>query len=166
MLFRSSNLNYDPLQIEQLTLFLRKTGVNYIQFRPVVDHPEMFSAVDLGFLKKYETRDFSVNLSGMVENIERGNSGLPCLAHSLSTVICADGGVYICGRLNQYETWEPLGDLTLESFHQIWTGAKRREQVGILSQPDFCRSNCPQCRMTKYNRLLSDVEKIKTRNFI
>ncbi|MFH1140017.1 MAG: radical SAM protein [Pseudomonadota bacterium] len=161
-----SNLNDDLLEIEQLVLFLRKIGVNYIQFRPVVDHPELFSAADPGFLKKYETREFSVNLSGMVDNIERGNSGLPCLAHSLSTVICADGGVFICGRLNQYETWEPLGNLNQESFNQIWTGPKRREQVGILYQPDFCRSNCPQCRMTKYNRLLSDVEKIKTRNFI
>ena len=161
-----SNLNDDLFKIEQLVLFLRKIGVNYIQFRPVVDHPELFSSVDPGFLKKYETRDFSVNPAAMTDNLERGNAGLPCLAHSLSTVICADGGVYICGRLNQYENWEPIGDLTRESFNSIWTGRKRREQVGLLSQAEFCRANCPQCRMTKYNRLLSDVEKIKTRNFI
>lgn len=161
-----TNRNDDLTKLEQLVLFLRKIGASYIHFRPVVDHPELFSAARLDFLKKYETKDFSVNISAMIDNRETGNNGLPCLAHSLSTVITADGGVYLCGRLNRYESWERIGILTRQSFHEIWTGEKRREQVRLVSNAEFCRNHCPQCRMTKYNRLLADVQRIKTRNFI
>ena len=161
-----TNRNDDLTRLEQLVLFLRKIGASYIQFRPVVDHPELFSAVRLDFLKKYETREFSVNISAMTDNLETGNNGLPCLAHSLSTVIAADGGIYLCGRLNRYESWDRIGKLTDQSFHEIWTGEKRREQVSLVSKAEFCRNHCPQCRMTKYNRLLADVQRIKTRNFI
>ena len=161
-----TNGNDDPVRLEQLVLFLRQIGVSYIHFRPVVDHPEMVSTTDLGFLKKYETESFSINIAAMTENKDMGNSGLPCLAHSLSTVITADGSVFLCGRLNAFESWEALGNLNDHSFHRIWTGEKRRAQVSLVSQADFCRNNCPQCRMTKYNRLLTDVDKIKTVNFI
>jgi len=161
-----TNRNDDPVQMEQLVRFLRKIGVNYFHIRPVVDHPELTSRTDLDFLKKYETRGFSVNISALTDNREAGNWGLPCLAHSLSTVITADGGVYLCGRLNIHESWEPLGNIHSQSFHEIWTGDKRRAQVRLVSEADFCKTHCPQCRMTKYNRLLSEVDRIRTRNFI
>lgn len=161
-----TNRNDDLGALEQLVLFLRKIGASYIHFRPVVDHPELVSHTRLDFLKKYETADFSVNISAMNDNSEAGNGGLPCTAHSLSTVITAEGSVFLCGRLNMYESWEPVGNLHQQTFNQIWTSEERRRQVGLVSQADFCRHHCPQCRMTKYNRLLSDIEKIKTRNFI
>ena len=161
-----TNRNDDAVLLEQLVLYLRSIGVAYIQFRPVVDHPHLSSNVDLGFLKKHETRDFSVNLSAMIDNMETGNRSLPCLAHSLSTVICADGSVFLCGRLNTLDSWSPIGNIRETTFHRIWTGQTRQQQVSLVSQGDFCSVHCPQCRMTKYNRLLSDVERIKTRNFI
>lgn len=161
-----TNRNDELVRLEQLVRFLRKIGAGYIHFRPVVDHPKLVSSANLCFLKKYETESFSVNISAMTDNKERGNSGLPCMAHSLSTVITADGGVYLCGRLNSFDSWEPLGNLHRQSFHEIWMGETRRRQVSLVSEAEFCRTHCPQCRMTKYNRLLSDAERIKTRNFI
>ena len=161
-----TNRNDDLGRLEQLVLFLRKIGAGYIHFRPVIDHPELASEADLGFLKKYETEAFSVNLGAMTDNRDSGNRGLPCLAHSLSTVITADGGVYLCGRLNMYDSWSPLGNLHESNFYDIWTGQIRREQVKMVSRGDFCRTYCPQCRMTKYNRLLTDMDRLKTRNFI
>ena len=161
-----TNRNDDLVDLEQLVLFLRKIGIQYIQIRPVVDHPELTSRKNLEFLKKFETDIFSVNLSGMNDNQEAGNHGLPCLAHSLSTVIAADGSVYLCGRLNNFQSWEPLGNIHDQTFHEIWRGPKRRDQVRTVYEADFCRRYCPQCRMTKYNRLLNDMERIKTRNFI
>ncbi|MFH1090807.1 MAG: SPASM domain-containing protein, partial [Pseudomonadota bacterium] len=161
-----TNLNDDLVQFEQLVKFLRKIGASYIHVRPVVDHPELLSTAGIGFLKKYETRDFSVNIAAITDNQEAGNSGLPCLAHSLSTVVTADGGVYLCGRLNQFENWQPLGNLHQRTFNKIWSGQERRDQVRLVSQPEFCLDNCPQCRMTKYNRLLYGADQIRTRNFI
>ena len=161
-----SNRNDDPVKLEQLVIFLRKRGIHYVHFRPVVDHPELTSSANLDFLKKYEIEHFSVNTAAMIENSESGNNGLPCLAHSLSSVITADGSVFLCGRLNSSESWPALGNLHSRPFHEIWIGDERRRQVGLASSPEFCRANCPQCRMTKYNRILTDLERIKTRNFI
>ncbi|MBU2547893.1 MAG: radical SAM protein, partial [Proteobacteria bacterium] len=161
-----TNRNDDPVKLEQLVLFLRKIGLNYIHIRPVVDHPKLRSSADLDFLKKYETTSFSVNLSAMADNRESGNLGLPCLAHSLSAVITADGGIYLCGRLNSNASWEPVGNILEQSFFEVWTGDRRRRQVSLVSEPEFCRRHCPQCRMTKYNRLLNDMERVQTRNFI
>ena len=160
------NQNDDPAQLEALVRLLRKIGVSYIHFRPVVDHPEMDSARDLCFLKKYETENFAVMTGAMVENRAEGNNNLPCLAHSLSSVVTADGSVFICGRLNIYDFWEPIGNLHERSFSQIWRSDKRRDQVRLLSDRKFCLEHCPRCRMTKYNELLNKMARIKTRNFI
>ncbi len=160
------NLNDDPVELEKLVRMLRKIRVSYIHFRPVVDHPEMDSHVDLSFLKKYETENFSVMISAMEENLVQGNAGLPCLAHSLSSVVTAEGSVFICGRLNIFETWEPIGNLQRQSFRAVWRSDKRREQVRRINDPEFCRAHCPRCRMTKYNVLLDKMGRMRTRNFI
>jgi hypothetical protein len=60
----------------------------------------------------------------------------------------------------------PLGFLTEAAFRTIWHGPERACQAARAASADFCRAHCPQCRMTKYNRLLSDIDKLKTRNFI
>jgi radical SAM protein with 4Fe4S-binding SPASM domain len=161
-----TNRNDDLVRLEQLTLFLRKIGVDYIHFRPVVDHPELYSETRLDFLKKYETKNFSINIAPMNDNRDMGNRGLPCLAHSLSTVIAADGSVFLCGRLNRFDAWAPIGNVCQESFTDVWNSDERRRQVHMVSNADFCLAHCPQCRMTKYNRLLNDVQRVKTRNFI
>ena len=158
--------NDDPDRLQHLVLTLRSLGINYIQIRPVVDHPSLVSHMPLGFLKKFETRDFSVNLSALADNEPQGNLGLPCLAHSLSTVIGADGAVWLCGRLNTDECSRPIGNIIDSSFREIWRGDERGRQSSLAASPDFCQANCPQCRMTKYNQLLADIDSLKTRNFI
>ncbi|MDR1920249.1 MAG: radical SAM protein [Candidatus Adiutrix sp.] len=158
--------NDEPNLLQHLISTLRAMGVNYIQIRPVVDHPEMVSSLSAGFLKKFETPDFSVNLAALTENRASGNLGLPCLAHSLSTVISADGAVWLCGRLNAAEECRPLGRLTEAAFAEIWRGPERAAQTAEAADPDFCKSHCPQCRMTKYNQLLADIDRLKTKNFI
>ncbi|UQZ89430.1 hypothetical protein C4J81_09555 [Deltaproteobacteria bacterium Smac51] len=161
-----TNQNDEPDHLQHLVLTLRSLDVNYLQIRPVVDHPELVSRLPLDFLKKFETPDFSVNLSALAENQPSGNQCLPCLAHSLSTVIGADGAVWLCGRLNTEEEARPIGNLTESSFRDIWLGPERAAQVAQAASPRFCQLNCPQCRMTKYNQLLADIDRLKTRNFI
>ena len=161
-----TNQNDEPDQLQHLALSLRSIGVDYLQIRPVVDHPDLSSRLPLGFLKKFENPGFNVNLAALFENEPSGNAGLPCLAHSLSAVIGADGAVWLCGRLNTEASAEPMGDLTFSDFREIWQGVKRVEQSSLAASPDWCRRNCPQCRMTKYNQLLADIDRLKTRNFI
>ncbi|MBN1257820.1 MAG: radical SAM protein [Planctomycetes bacterium] len=152
--------------LEDLVLTLRRLNTSYVHFRPVVDHEELFEPLDLTYLQKYTTDRFNVLVDAMRENRICGNDGKPCRAHSLSTVITADGNVYLCGRLNIHPDWKPIGNLYQNSFHEIWLGQERREQADQMLDGEFCRSICPECRITKYNILLENMSKVKTVNFI
>ena len=156
--------NYKKL--EELIYRLRRYDVDYIQLRPVIDHPKLRSDVNLDFLKKYSTPKFSIFLNPMTENLDHGNAGLPCLAHSLSTVVTADGDVFLCGRLNIHERWEALGNIYHHSFKDIWNGEKRKDQIEAVEDPILCKKMCPTCRMTKYNKLLNRAYNIRTKDFI
>lgn len=158
--------NDDPDLLQGLTIRLRDIGLDYLQIRPVVDHPELESERLPYFLKKYETSEFTVNLEGLTENQPFGNLGLPCRAHSLSSVIGADGAVWLCGRLNIDTETSATGSLLDNDFKGIWLGTERARQSGLVAEGEFCRKHCPRCRMTKYNQLLDDLGRLKTRNFI
>jgi MoaA/NifB/PqqE/SkfB family radical SAM enzyme len=160
-----TNLNDDPDGLYKLTEKLRSLQVAYLQLRPVVDHPELSSSRDLTFLKALETDDFAVNIAALTDNQGAGNDGLPCLAHSLAAVVTADGAVWLCGRLWR-EDDEPLGYLSQSSFNDIWTGPNRAARAATAARGDFCQGHCPPCRLTKYNRLLSRLARVKTRDFI
>lgn len=158
--------NQNTSKMESLILRLRDTGVAYIQIRPVVDHPELAPEYDFEYVKKYQTVTFSVITDGMAENAIRGNGGVGCRSHSLSTVITADGSVYLCGRLNIYDWVKPIGNINQQNFHEIWNGPERRRQSNEVLDAGFCLKHCPECRITKYNIEFDKLDKLKTTNFI
>lgn len=158
--------NQNVSNMETLVLWLRDTGVSYIQIRPVIDHPDLTPDYDFSYLTKYQTDNFSVITDGMKENIIRGNNDLPCRSHSLSTVITADGSVYLCGRLNIYDWVEPIGNINSTSFNDIWHGEERRKQSSEVFDKGFCSKFCPECRITKFNIEFDKLSQLKTSNFI
>lgn len=158
--------NANTENLENLLLRLRNYSVDYIQFRPVIDNPDLWPSDNLLYLKKYETAAFKVDLGAMDANNAKGNGGRPCYAHSMSSVITADGGVYLCGRLNIYDWVKPTGNLHQHSFRDIWLGAERMRQSQAVSDPQFCKEHCPECRMTKYNLLIDRIKSFKTKSFI
>lgn len=154
-------------QIENLVMRLRELKVSYIQLRPVVDCEELYPyGVDLEYLKCYQTPEYAVETGGMRENAQAGNENLPCLAHSITTVISADGSVYLCGRLNIYDWIPPIGNINQNSFDTIWNSEERAKQAKMVLNKEFCSKNCPQCRVSKFNQLLHRVAKIHSRHFI
>lgn len=154
-------------QIENLVMRLRELCVSYIQLRPVVDCEELYPyGVDLEYLKCYEHPEYAVEIDGMNENAESGNGGLSCKAHSITTVICADGSVYLCGRLNIYNWIPPIGNIVQDTFRDIWNSQERMRQAKMVADMDFCAKNCPQCRISKFNQLFHRIEKIQSRHFI
>jgi radical SAM protein with 4Fe4S-binding SPASM domain len=154
-------------ELESLILGLRESGAAYIQLRPVVDCKELFPVnADLRYLTYYQTIRFSVIIDGMSENSGGGNFGIGCDCHSLTSVISADGSVYLCGRLNINDWLEPLGNINTQSFRSIWNGDKRREQALMVKNADFCAKHCPQCRISKFNRHIQTLKAIESKNFI
>lgn len=153
--------------VEPLVQRMREFGISYIQFRPVVDSPELYpEGEDLSYLHFYQTKEFAIITDGMKENASTGNGDLPCVSHSLTTVITADGSVYLCGRLNIHSWIQPIGNINENSFDEIWTGDERIKQALMVGDAEFCKKHCPQCRITKYNRLVRRLTDTKTPNFI
>jgi MoaA/NifB/PqqE/SkfB family radical SAM enzyme len=161
-----TSINDEPEALRSLTRTLRDLGADYLHLRPVVDHPEMASRRPPADLSDLETASFSVNSGPLTDNKGRGNDGLPCLAHSLSAVITADGSVFLCGRLNGDPATGSMGDLLHSPFKEIWRGPERLAQAALAARGEYCLVHCPQCRMTKYNRLLNNLRLLKTRDFI
>jgi radical SAM protein with 4Fe4S-binding SPASM domain len=164
--FVLTRFNDSPGPLRELALTLRRLGADYLHLRPVVDHPGMVSYRPPIDLSDLESPAFSVNTGALTDNQARGNDGLPCLAHSLSAVITADGSVFLCGRLNDDPATGSMGSILNSSFRDIWRGSARLRQTAMAARGDYCHSHCPQCRMTKYNRLLANLARIKTRDFI
>lgn len=159
--------NRNVQDLESLVLRLRRYRVSYIQFRPVIDCPDLSPGhLDLAYLKRYQTAGFSVLIEGMQENARAGNEGLPCRSHSLTTVITPDGSVFLCGRLNVYPWLRPLGNIRSQSFREIWQGAERRSQAFQVLDREFCEAYCPQCRLAKFNQLLARLVRTKSPHFI
>jgi radical SAM protein with 4Fe4S-binding SPASM domain len=153
--------------LESLVFRLREGKVSYVQFRPVVDCDEIYPyGEDLSYLIQYQTENFVVIIDGMKENSSSGNFDLPCVCHSLTTVITASGDVYLCGRMNIYEWFKPIGNLYQNTFEAIWNGEERRGQSQMVSDAEFCRKYCPQCRISKFNRQIYTLKSIKSKNFI
>ncbi|MDR1657926.1 MAG: radical SAM protein [Deltaproteobacteria bacterium] len=161
-----TNLNDPPALLQALAERVRTLGADYLHLRPVVDHRDMESSENLQILSQSARDDFSINLGALTDNLPSGNDGLPCLAHSLSAVITADGSVWLCGRLGSEPAADAIGNLLDNSFSEIWSGQKRKSQIKMAATAQYCRRRCPQCRMTKYNRLLDRLKRFKTRDFI
>ena len=154
-------------ELETLVMRLKEAGVSYIQLRPVVDCEELYPyGVDLNYLKCYQTQSFGVIVDGMKENANHGNAGLRCRAHSLTSIISGDGSVYLCGRLNIYNWLNPVGNINSQSFQELWNGAERKKQAKMVCDSEFCKNNCPQCRITKFNELLERLDNTKSKHFI
>lgn len=165
--------------LEEMIQRLRGEGVDYVQLKPVVDHPDLsLSSTDfLEELKRYENGRFRVFLSALQENAVAGNGGVPCVANSVTSVIAADGSVFFCGRLNVDPSWPALGNLDRQSFCEIWNGDERRRQSKLMLDVHECLVRCPECRLTKFNLGITDVVKsgkdvvrssdvVRTPNFI
>lgn len=159
-----TNRNWQHL--ESLVYVLQDIGVDYLHIRPVVDHPELSCANDISYLREFTYQQFPILLNAINENKEPGNKNLPCVAHSVTTVVSSAGDVYICGRLNINDWLAPLGNIRGTDFKTIWTGKERIAQSRRLEDSAFCAKNCPQCRITKFNELFASQKNIKSKHFI
>ena len=121
---------------------------------------------DLKYLECYSSAAFNVIIDGMKENMESGNSQLSCVANSLTSVISGDGSVFLCGRLNIYYWFNQIGNIKNQSFSEIWSGEERKRQLNMVGDALFCSKNCPQCRISKFNRLFQRLTQTKSIHFI
>lgn len=162
----SNKNSEDDEQLIKLIEQLKYYDVDYIHFRPVVDYPNLVTQKDISYLFQFSSDEFRIDIEALTSNLTEGNGCIACVAHSLSSVINSDGNVYLCGRLNIHPWISPIGNINEANFEDIWTGAERLKQAQQVSNSEFCRQYCPNCRMSKYNLLLHSLQRIKTKDFI
>jgi MoaA/NifB/PqqE/SkfB family radical SAM enzyme len=85
-----------------------------------------------------------------------------CHAHNFSTIISANQKIYVCCYHENNEDF-CIGDLTKNSFRDIWESPRRAEVTGRINL-----ETCPSpCIWDDHNRLLWDMRQdIRHQNFI
>lgn len=85
-----------------------------------------------------------------------------CYGHNFSTIISANQKIYVCCYHENNEDY-CIGDLTKNSFREIWESPRRSEVAGRIDL-----NACPSpCIWDDHNRLLWDLRQdIKHQNFI
>jgi radical SAM protein with 4Fe4S-binding SPASM domain len=147
---------------------LDRMGVDYIYLRPVEEAPDLTPSIDDLFSLKKELVRLSDGLRircllTVSERLVADNDGLPCVCHSLSCIIQANGDVALCEKRRH----DPivLGNLRDAPFEALWNSDQRRRASKRLLDP-LQQKGCGVCRITSFNTVFTDVSHIHTKNFI
>ena len=152
----------------ELVKHLDGIGVDYIYLRPVEEAediaPPLESLLDLR--KKLAELTAGTRIKYMLaisDRIVDKNAGLPCIAHSLTSVIHANGEVALCEK--RREDGIILGNVRDSSFEEIWISPYREQISQKLLKPK-CQSGCSACRVTGFNMIFDQLEKVHSKHFI
>lgn len=154
--------------IEDVVAQLDDLGVDYIYFRPVEEAPDITPTRD----ELYDLRKKLLHLTEKMrikfmltinDRLEYDNANLPCIAHSITSIIHADGEVVCCEKRRH----DPIsyGNINNETFDEIWLSETKRETTKKLLCAE-CQNGCSVCRITPFNKIIDNLEKMNTRKFI
>jgi radical SAM protein with 4Fe4S-binding SPASM domain len=158
--------------VSSLLPFLRsldELGVDYFYGRPVEESPPLLPDLTALYELKaaWETDEASRRrikvMLNLEDRVQKDNEGLPCLGHSLSCIVRANGDILMCEKRRH----DPVtfGNLRERRFSEIWTSDHRIRTSRKLMCPEN-QIGCEVCRITRLNRFFSNLAKLKTRNFI
>lgn len=154
--------------IEKMVNWLDELKVDYIYFRPVEEAPEITPTRD----ELYDLRKLLLRITEnkrikfmltINDRLEYENAGLPCIAHSITSIIHANGDVVCCEKRRQDEI--TYGNINDRAFKEIWNCKKRIETTKKLLEAES-QKGCSVCRITPFNKILDNLEEINTKRFI
>lgn len=143
-------------------------GVDYIYLRPVEEAEDLAPSLEdlLSLRGKLAELTKSMRLQYMLTIADRvvdKNAGLPCVAHTLTSIIHANGDVALCEKRRADNII--LGNLHQNTFEEIWESAFH-EEVSQKLLDASCQDGCSACRITGFNMILEQLENVHTRQFI
>ena len=148
---------------------LEKIGVDYVYFRPVENHDELLMGKkETNELYEQLNHYFSYSRLSHIflnsrDNTKKNNRSLPCVAHSLTCIIRANGDVMLCEKRKHDPTC--LGNINHSKFFDIWNSPKRVEVTRRLLNPEQ-QVGCEICRITRFNELFYNLGNLKSKEFI
>ncbi len=154
--------------IEDIANKLDELGVDYLYMRPVEEAPDITpSREDLYDLRKKLlkiTENKRIKFKLVInDRLIYDNGGLPCIAHSLTSIIHANGYVVCCEKRRHDEI--VFGNVLEQSFRDIWRSEIRTETTKKLLDP-CSQKGCSVCRITSFNKIFDNLERLNTREFI
>lgn len=152
----------------ELVRHLDEIGVDYIYLRPVEEAEDIAPSLEslLDLRKKLAELTSGTRIKYMLaisDRIVDKNAGLPCIAHSLTSVIHANGEVALCEKRREDEII--LGNVRDNSFEEIWISPYREQVSQKLLNPE-CQSGCSACRVTGFNMIFEQLERVHSKHFI
>lgn len=160
--------NRNHSQLIPLLFKLDALGVDYIYIRPVEESLSLKPDAAVLYHLKQELTDAVKPLRIRVliriaERIICNNDSLPCIAHSLTTIIHADGDVVMCEKRRH----DPriFGNVKTQSFEEIWRSDLRKNATKCALCPSM-QKGCKECRITAYNQLFYRLSNVHSVNFI
>lgn len=150
--------------MEQLDIL----GVDYIYLRPVEEAGDIMPSMENLLDLRRQLAEFTANarikyMLVINDRVVDKNAGLPCVAHSLTSIIHANGDVALCEK--RREDGIILGSLYEKSFGEIWSSSCRRQASRKLLSAD-CQKGCGPCRMTGFNMIFEQLGNVHTDHFI
>lgn len=147
---------------------LDSIGADYIYFRPVEEAEDIMPSLDelLDLRKQLAEITADTRIKYMLtinDRVVDKNAGLPCIAHSLTSIIHANGDVALCEKRRNDSII--LGNVYENLFEDIWI-SPFRERVSQILLESKCQSGCSACRITGFNMMLDRLENVHTKNFI
>lgn len=147
---------------------LDAAGIDYIYLRPVEEAQDLAPSLEdlLSLRGKLAELTQNMRLKYMLTIADRvvdKNAGLPCIAHTLTSIIHANGDVALCEKRRADNII--LGNLHQNTFEEIWESAFH-EEVSQKLLDASCQDGCSACRITGFNMILEQLENVHTRQFI
>lgn len=154
--------------LEFLIKKLDEIGIDYLYFRPVEEAPDIAPTVEemLDLRKKLVDLTKETRIKYMITIADRvvdKNNNLPCIAHSLTSIIHANGDVSLCEKRRIDNII--LGNVKDSSFKEIWESTYREQMTQRLLNPE-CQQGCSACRITGFNMMFDNLDKLNTKRFI
>lgn len=152
----------------ELVRRLDAIGVDYIYLRPVEEAEDITPSLEclLDLRRQLAKLTHSIRIKYMLvinDRVIDKNAGLPCIAHSLTSIVHANGDVVLCEKRREDEVI--LGNLYERTFKDIWL-SPCREQVSQRLLSAECQKGCGPCRVTGFNTIFNQLGKVHTKNFI
>ena len=135
-------------------------GAGILQFKWLENHPfaipteERTPIVNLIYTLKAKIQDrVPVDFLAGYGGEDKYNTGEPCLLSVLHPLIDWDGKVYICCFFHHRKENHLLGDLSVNSFADIWNSTEHCVRINQVKR-EQCVPNCP---MMRYNPVVDYI---------
>jgi len=157
LIIQQSNRN----ELEKALYEAQEIGADYLQFKWLENHSFAIpqnERIQIDNLKEWlktksDEKIFIDFLAGYGGDAD-GNADQPCLLSVLHPLIDWDGKVYICAFFHHRKDSHCLGDISIQSFEEIWNSIEHKKKIESVKR-NQCVPNCP---IKRYNPVVDFIK--------